>query len=264
MEALACLCSRQILIFIPTIDIKDRHCVRFRRGNFNEISVKLDIVKEAGNLITSGTKNIHVVDLEGSLGRPNLGVIRSVCGYVGLHARIQVGGGLRSLRMIGAYLDAGTSLVVLGTIALINPRFLLKATSEFGNRVGVGLDDNFGHIATNAWKQNSKLKTVEYLELATNYGVGIMLYTSLATDGELTGLNFVDAVEVMTKLIMPLAISGGLSSSEELKLTTKSSDWLAGILCGSAVYKKLIAPGKAIEATNLPSSKNDHKSHTLS
>lgn len=226
--------------------------MRLKEGNFADALTRLDIEKEVDALLSSGAKRIHVVDLEGSLGKPNLRIIRSLSHYVSSHALIQVGGGLRSLRLIGSYLDAGASHVILGTIAFTNPQFLLGACSEFPNQIGIGLDDRSGVVVTNAWKQESGSKTSHYLGLVRNFGPNQMAYTSIRTDGRLLGLNWFGATAVTASTATPLLISGGLSSSEEWKVSVKGDDWLVGMLCGSAVFKKLIGASTTIGMADFP------------
>jgi phosphoribosylformimino-5-aminoimidazole carboxamide ribotide isomerase len=240
------------LLFIPTIDIKGRYCVRLRQGEFDRLITSSDVSKEVGLLLASGAKRVHIVDLEGSLGRPNLRIIKSLKIYVGLMIQIQVGGGLRSFELVEAYLEAGASRIVLGTIILNNPKLLLKSCFSFLNRIGVGLDDNSGFIMTNAWRTRSQCKTITFLKLIRALGYSFLAFTSIQTDGGLEGINWETAVRISSSLITALQVSGGLSSAEELKASTQNCDWMGGIMCGSVLYKRLVEGHSAVKTTAFP------------
>ncbi|AGO28321.1 phosphoribosylformimino-5-aminoimidazole carboxamide ribotide isomerase [Candidatus Tremblaya phenacola PAVE] len=203
-------------------------------------------------LLASGAKRIHIVDLEGSLGRPNLSIIRGLKIYVGVTIQMQLGGGLRSSKLVEAYLRAGASDVVLGTIVLNNPKFLMKACFSFQNRIGIGLDDNSGFIMTNAWKIRSQYKTITFLKLIRALGYSFLAFTSIQTDGGLEGINWGTAVSISSSLITALLVSGGLSSAEELKTAILNCDWMVGIMCGSVLYKRLVDGRSAVKTIAFP------------
>ena len=191
-------------------------------------------------MLVQGAKRVHIVDLEGSLGRPNLSMVALLCKNFSSTMSLQLGGGIRSLKAIETYLLAGVSEVVLSTLAVQKPQFLIEACSEFPNRIILGLDVGKGFIVTNAWKQSSRLRFSDYVTLTKGLGVKWIVYTAIQADGKLSGLDLPTICSSSNHSILPLVASGGLSSSEELKAAHKEGGKIAGVVCGSSVYRGFV------------------------
>lgn len=227
-------------MLIPSIDIKNRYCVRLRGGKFSCLTSKWDLVSELSRILEQGAKRVHIVDLEGSLGRPNLSAISLLCKNFSSRASFQLGGGVRSLKTIETYLLAGVSEVVLSTLAVLKPQFLSEACSEFPNKIILGLDGSKEFITTNAWKQSSRFRLNDYINLTKSFGIKWIVYTATQADGKLNGLDLPATLSVSDRSILPLVASGGLSSSEELKRLQKESRKLVGVVCGSSVCRGFV------------------------
>jgi phosphoribosylformimino-5-aminoimidazole carboxamide ribotide isomerase len=229
------------MVIIPAIDIKDGRCVRLKQGNMAEETVfSDDPVSVARHWLAQGARRLHVVDLNGAVaGKPkNEVVIREIVRAVGDEIPVQLGGGIRDLDTVEAYIDAGVTYVVIGTAAVKNPGFLQDACAAFVGHIIAGLDARDGKVAVEGW---SKLTGHDVLDLARKfeeYGAESIIYTDIGRDGMLTGVNIDATVRLAQELRVPVIASGGLTNLADLKALCEVEDeGIIGVITGRALYE---------------------------
>ena len=222
----------------PAIDIKDKKCVRLIKGNFdNKTEYKTSPVDQAGKYNDHGFKNLHIVDLDGSLSGKtvNLGIIQEIVNKYDL--KVEVGGGVRTIDSIKKYVDTGVEKVILGSAAIKNKELLKEACNKFKNKIALGLDAKDGNLYVSGWKENLNVKTLDFLKEVNDFGVSRLIYTDINRDGTKTGPNFDVTVKTAEISKCPVIISGGVSSINDIKkakeLNKKNID---GIIVGKAIY----------------------------
>ncbi|WP_449370014.1 1-(5-phosphoribosyl)-5-[(5-phosphoribosylamino)methylideneamino]imidazole-4-carboxamide isomerase [Thiomonas sp.] len=228
------------MLLIPAIDLKDGQCVRLEQGEMQGATVfSEDPAAMARHWIDQGAERLHLVDLNGAFaGKPrNAEAISAILDEVGDEIPVQLGGGIRDLDTIEAYLDQGLSYVIIGTAAVKSPGFLRDACSAFGGHILVGLDARDGKVATDGW---SKLTGHEVADLARkfqDYGIEGVIYTDIGRDGMLTGINVEATVRLAEVLEVPVIASGGLSGMADIeRLCAVESSGVEGVICGRAIY----------------------------
>lgn len=234
------------MIIYPAVDLLDGKCVRLPQGNYNLATVYSENPAEFSALwVAKGAKVIHVVDLNGArTGRPvNDEVLLEIVKNAGVP--IQVGGGIRSMDRISMLMGIGVQRVILGTSAVGNPEFLLKAIKEFNNRIIVGIDAKDGYVAVDGWEKKSSRKAIEFAKEMESLGVGTIIYTDISKDGMLCGPNL-QAMETMVSSVgCNIIASGGVSSIQDL-LDLKNTG-VAGVITGRALYENRFDLAEAIK-----------------
>mgnify|MGYP001241406160 FL=1 len=222
----------------PAIDIKDKKCVRLVRGDFNnKTEYETSPIDQAGKYNEYGFKNLHIVDLDGALTGEtiNLGIIQEIVHKFDL--KIEVGGGIRSIDNIEKYTDAGVEKVILGSAAIKNKLFLKEACEKFPGKIALGLDAKDGLLSVSGWKENSNLKTLDFLKEVNDYGASRLIYTDINRDGMKTSPNFVETENVANNSNCPVIISGGVSSIDDIKKAKRLGNKnIEGIIVGKAIY----------------------------
>jgi phosphoribosylformimino-5-aminoimidazole carboxamide ribotide isomerase len=222
----------------PAIDIKDKKCVRLVKGNFEKkTEYKTSPVDQAGKYKDHGFKNLHIVDLDGALTGEtvNLNIICEIISKYDL--KIEVGGGVRTLDNIKKYIDVGVEKVILGSAAINNKEFLKIACAKFKNKVALGLDARDGNLAVSGWKENSNIKTIDFLKEVSDFGVSRLIYTDINKDGTKTNPNFDETAKIATMSKCPVVISGGVSSIKDIKKAKELNNKnIEGIIVGKAIY----------------------------
>ena len=237
----------------PAIDIKDKKCVRLIKGNFdNKTEYEMSPVEQAGKYKDHGFKNLHVVDLDGALTGEtvNIDIIEEIVGKFDL--KIEIGGGVRNFESIQKYTDAGVEKVILGSAAIKNKNFLKEACEKFTDKIALGLDAKDGYLSISGWKENSNLKTLDYLKKVNDYGVSRLIYTDINRDGMKLSPNFAETENIANNSNCPVIISGGVSSIEDIKKARELGNKnIEGIIVGKAIYDgdiKLDELAKEIDA----------------
>src|SRR5690625_1826278 len=180
------------MLLIPAIDLKDGRCVRLRQGDMQDVTVfSDDPAAMAEQWLEQGAQRLHLVDLNGAFaGKPvNQAAIEAIIEAVDDEAPIQIGGGIRDLDTIEAYLDLGIQYVIIGTAAVKNPGFLRDACSAFPGHIIVGLDAREGKVATDGWSKISRHDVIDMAHKFADYGCEAIIYTDIGRDGRLTGVN---------------------------------------------------------------------------
>ncbi|MBI3144794.1 MAG: 1-(5-phosphoribosyl)-5-[(5-phosphoribosylamino)methylideneamino]imidazole-4-carboxamide isomerase [Pseudogulbenkiania sp.] len=237
------------MLLIPAIDLKDGQCVRLKQGVMEDATVfSDDPVKVAVHWRDQGARRLHLVDLNGAFaGKPkNLAVIRDILAEVGEDLPVQLGGGIRDLDTIDAYLGMGLKYVLIGTAAVKNPGFLHDACDAFPGQVIVGLDAKDGMVAIDGWAKITQHNVIDLAKRFEDYGVASVIYTDIGRDGMLNGVNIDATVKLAQALTIPVIASGGLTNLDDIKqLCAVESEGIEGAITGRAIYEGSIDFGQA-------------------
>lgn len=236
------------MILYPAIDLKNGQCVRLLRGEMAKVTVfNDDPGAQARFFADKGCEWLHVVDLDGAVaGRPvNDVAIRGILAAITLP--VQLGGGLRDLTTIEAWLAAGVTRAILGTVALRDPGLVREACKRFPERIAVGIDARDGFVATEGWATTSTVRAIELGLRLEDAGVAAIIYTDINRDGAMTGVNVDATVELAWALTTPVIASGGVASLEDLRaLKAESQAGIEGVICGRSLYDGRIDPAAAV------------------
>ena len=226
------------MILFPAIDLKDGVCVRLEQGDMGRATVfNGDPAAQARSFKAAGFEYLHVVDLNGAFaGRPvNAAAVEAILDGVGLP--VQLGGGIRDRGTIAAWLDKGVARVIIGTAAVRDPDLVRGAAREWPGRVAVGLDARDGRVAVAGWAETSDLPVLEMARRFEDAGVAAIVYTDIARDGLLKGLNIDATVALAAEITIPVIASGGLASLDDIRaLIAPRAARLAGAIAGRALY----------------------------
>jgi len=226
------------MIIFPAIDIKDGVCVRLIRGDYRQItSYENSPIDQATKYFQNGFNNIHIVDIDGALhGRPvNSTTIKEIVKKV--KSKIQIGGGIRTIDDISRWIEMGIDRIVMGTAAVENIELLETACNKFKNKIAVALDVKDGFIALSGWTKRTNISAIDFIKKIQNFGVSRIIYTDINRDGTKQGPNIKDTVELSSKAKIPLVISGGVSSLDDIKkIKSLSNSSIEGVIIGKAIY----------------------------
>lgn len=228
------------MLLIPAIDLKEGKCVRLRQGDMNQTTVFSDQpVEVARRWVEAGARRLHVVDLDGAFkGEPiNAEVIHDIAeAFPDLP--IQVGGGIRNETSVEVYIQAGVRFVIIGTQAVKEPHFISDLCVEFPTHIIVGLDARDGKVATDGWSKLSKHDAVDMARHFEEDGVEAIIYTDIARDGMMQGVNIEATVELAESINIPVIASGGIKNIENVKKLAKvSGSGIIGAITGRAIYE---------------------------
>ena len=226
------------MIILPAIDIKDGVCVRLIKGDYRQItSYENTPIDQAKKYFQNGFNNIHIVDIDGALrGRAvNSFIINEIVKKV--KSKIQIGGGIRTIDDISRWMEMGVDKVVMGTAAVENIELLETACNKFNNKIAVALDVKDGFIALSGWTKRTNISAIDFIKKIQNFGVSRIIYTDINRDGTKQGPNIKDTVELSSKSTIPLVISGGVSSLEDIKkIKSQSNSNIEGVIVGKSIY----------------------------
>ncbi len=226
------------MILFPAIDLKNGECVRLIRGDMARATVfNPDPAQQAHIFETQGFAHLHVVDLDGAFaGHPvNAAAIERVLETVSM--KVQLGGGVRDMRTVEGWLDKGVSRVIIGTAAVKDPGFVREAARRHPGHIAVGIDARDGRVAVDGWARSSDMSALELGCRFEDAGVAAIVYTDIARDGVLLGLNIASTVALAETLSIPVIASGGLASIADIeRLLEPDCARLAGAISGRALY----------------------------
>jgi phosphoribosylformimino-5-aminoimidazole carboxamide ribotide isomerase len=236
------------VILFPAIDLKDGQCVRLELGDMSQATVFNDNpAAQAQSFEAQGFEYLHVVDLNGAFaGRPvNAAAVEAILGAVKLP--VQLGGGIRDLGTIEAWLGRGIRRVILGTVAVRNPALVREACKTFPGRVAVGIDAKGGKVAVEGWAQSSELSAIDLAQRFEDAGVAAIIYTDIDRDGVLKGLNLPATADLARATAIPVIASGGLAGIEDVQaLLQPEYRMLEGAITGRALYDGRLDAGAAL------------------
>ena len=226
------------MILFPAIDLKNGQCVRLEQGDMARATVfDLDPAAQAASFAAQGFEYLHVVDLDGAFaGKPmNAHAVEAMLGAVSMP--VQLGGGIRDLKTVEAWLAKGVARVIIGTAAVRDPALVKDAARKFPQRVAVGLDARDGKVAVEGWAETSEVRALEIAQRFEDAGVAAIVFTDIARDGLLKGLNLDATIALAERISIPVIASGGFASIEDVKaLLTLRAKKLAGAIAGRALY----------------------------
>ena len=231
------------MILIPAIDLKQGHCVRLRQGNMEDSTVfSEDPVAMAGKWVSQGCKRLHLVDLDGAFeGEPiNADVIEEICASFP-DLPIQVGGGIRKTSTVEAYIEAGVSYVIIGTMAVKRPEFITELCSEFPGNVIIGIDARDGMVAVQGWAEESNHSASDLALRFEDQGVSAIVYTDISRDGMMQGVNVRATRELAASVHVPVIASGGVTDMNDIVALNGVKDaGIEGVIIGRALYERTI------------------------
>ena len=235
----------------PAIDLKDGKCIRLKKGKLDKITHYNDNpLLQAKKFKDSGAKWIHMVDIDGAFMGKNQNHQTFIEIKKKVDCFIQVGGGIRNEKTAEYLIENNIDRIVLGTIAVNNPKLVKKMCKIFPKKIAIGLDSKKGYVTTEGWVK-TKNRTV--IELAKNYediGVTHLIFTDIEKDGVLDGVSFDQLNELLQSTTLKIIASGGVSSLDDIKklrdigIQNKNLD---GVIVGKAIYENMIAVNKAIK-----------------
>ncbi len=236
------------MILFPAIDLKEGRCVRLIQGDMDQATVfNDDPAAQAAAFEAQGFEWLHVVDLDGAFaGKPmNGAAVDTILARV--RVPVQLGGGIRDMKTVESWLAKGVARVIIGTAAVRDPDFVREAARRHPGRIAVGIDAKNGLVAVEGWAQTSLLTAEELGRRFEDAGVVAIVYTDIARDGILTGLNIPMTLSLARAVSIPVIASGGLASMADIeRLTQPDCAVLAGAISGRALYDGRIDPAEAL------------------
>ncbi|MFO7909276.1 MAG: 1-(5-phosphoribosyl)-5-[(5-phosphoribosylamino)methylideneamino]imidazole-4-carboxamide isomerase [Halomonas sp.] len=228
------------MLVIPAIDLKDGQCVRLKQGRMDDATAYGDDpVAMAARWVKAGARRLHLVDLNGAFeGKPVNGEAVTAIARAYPDLPIQIGGGIRSAETIEHYLAAGVSYVIIGTKAVKEPDFVGEMCRAFPGHVIVGLDAREGYVATDGWAEVSTLKATELAKRFADDGVSSIVYTDIARDGMMQGVNVEATAALARDGGLPVIASGGVTNLLDIKALCEVADsGILGAITGRAIYE---------------------------
>ena len=236
------------MILFPAIDLKDGQCVRLKQGAMDRATVfNDDPAAQAGRFEEQGFEYLHMVDLNGAFeGRPVNGeAVDAILSAITIPS--QLGGGIRDMATIETWLGKGVARVILGTAAVKNPELVREACAAFPGRIAVGLDARDGHVAVEGWDEVSGEAVIPLARRFEDVGVAAIIYTDIARDGVLKGLNLAATAELAQAVSIPVIASGGLASIDDVRaLLRPEYAMLEGAITGRALYDGRLDAAEAL------------------
>lgn len=236
------------MILFPAIDLKGGACVRLVRGEMASATVfNNDPAAQARQFAAAGFAWLHVVDLDGAFAGKsvNAGAVQAIRDAVNL--QIQLGGGIRDRAAIDRWLDLGIDRVVLGTAALRDPGLVRRAAAEHPGRIAVGIDARDGRVAVEGWAETSAVGAVELGRRFADAGIAAIVYTDIARDGALTGVDAAATAGFARQVGVPVIASGGIAALADIEaLAAYEAEGIAGAICGRALYDGRLDPKAAL------------------
>ncbi len=235
------------MIIYPAIDIIGGKCVRLQQGSYSDVTVfgdsPVDMAKKWESL---GAEYLHVVDLDGARSgkSENAEIIAQIAKT--LKIPVQIGGGIRTLETIEAYLSGGLSRVILGTSAVNNREMLISALKEYKDKIAVGIDAKDGKVAIHGWEKTSDFTAVDFAKEVEALGTKTIIYTDISRDGMLKGPNLQAMKEMADSVSLNVIASGGVSKLADIVDLKQTG--VSGVIVGKALYTGNVNLKEAIEA----------------
>ena len=226
------------MIIFPAIDIKGGKCVRLFQGDFNKVTeYEASPLNQAKKLEELGFDFLHIVDLDQAADplkkKSNFNIVKDIIKNTNL--KVQLGGGLRTLKNIEEAINSGVSSVVVGTSAINDVSFLQNACDKFNNQISVSIDSKNGLIATQGWKKITQKKIADYMNEIKNIKVKSIIFTDINRDGTKKGVNLKETLNLVQLTKFPVIASGGISKIDDV-IEIKNTEKIRGVIIGKAIY----------------------------
>ncbi len=238
------------MILYPAIHLKDGQCVRLLHGDMDKATVfNNSPADQAARFARDGFEWLHVVDLNGAIeGRAvNADAVNAILNAVSIP--VQLGGGIRTYEQVEAWIEAGVSRVILGTVAVENPELVKRAAREWPEQIAVGVDVKDGKVAVKGWVDTSDLDAVTLARRFEDAGVAALIVTDISRDGAMTGVNVEQVGELADSVHIPVIASGGVASVRDIELLkARKGVPVAGAILGRSLYAGAIKPAEALAA----------------
>lgn len=234
------------MIILPAIDIQNGECVRLQKGDFSTAhKVAENPYETAAGFAAAGAKWIHMVDLDGAKcgATMNAPIFLQVARESEL--RVEVGGGIRDMETVDAYLQNGISRVILGSAAVKNPQLVKDAVNHYREQIAVGIDAKEGIVATEGWLENGRVSYLELAKKMEQIGVKFIIFTDISRDGMLTGANFEQLAALNEAVACNVIASGGIRDIRDIEMCKELN--LYGVICGKSIYAGSLSLEKAVE-----------------
>ena len=225
----------------PAIDIKNGKCVRLTKGDFKSEKIyNTNPVDQAEIFSNAGFKYLHIIDLDGALEGSliNIEIIKEIVKK--FNFKIEMGGGIRSKDSVARLLDIGIEKIILGTAAIKDKSFLETCCKNFPKNIALSLDARKNKIATSGWREQTQINIFDFLITVKDYGISRLIYTDIDRDGTNTGPNLEDSYEIAERFNLPVIISGGISSMNDINKIIKDNKKIEGIIVGKALYENRV------------------------
>ena len=237
------------MIFFPAIDLKDGKCIRLTQGLLKNLKVyNEDPIKQAKEFERAGCEWIHIVDIDGAFSGKTINHDLVFEIKKNTKCKIQMGGGIRSIKTIENLIKNDIDRIVLGTVALKNPELVKLACNNFPKRIAVGLDTKDNKVAVEGWSKTSEMEDTDLIRMYEDVGVSAVIYTDISRDGLLSGVNIKNIKKILMASSVNIIASGGVASQDDvfelLKIKNKK---LEGVICGKAIYEGKINVNEIIK-----------------
>ncbi len=237
------------MILYPAIDLKDGRCVRLLHGDLNKETVfNTSPADQARQFQKQGFSWLHVVDLNGAVeGRPvNAAAVADIMNAISIP--VQLGGGVRTMEAIEAWIEAGIDRVILGTVAVKDPALVKAAARQWPEQIAVAIDARDGMVATEGWIGASDLGVIELAKRFEDAGVAALIVTDIGRDGAMVGVNVDQVGEVADAVSIPVIASGGIASVRDIELLkARPGVPIAGAVLGRSLYEGAVDPAQALK-----------------
>ena len=237
------------MIIFPAIDIIDSKPVRLFKGDFSTASqVADDALETAEGFVKAGCQWVHMVDLDGSLKKEPVNAETFIAVAKETSLKVELGGGIRTMKNIDFYVNNGIARIILGSVALKNPELVREAVKEFGSIIAVGIDAKNGYVATEGWTQSSNIYFTDLAKQMESVGVETIIYTEISKDGTLSGPNISQLEEINNSVSCNITASGGVTNLDDIVRLREAG--LYGAICGKSIYQGTLNLKEAVEACN--------------
>jgi phosphoribosylformimino-5-aminoimidazole carboxamide ribotide isomerase len=227
------------MLIIPAIDIKEGRCVRLTEGQFEDVEIfSDDPTVMAVKWVNKGAKMLHVVDLDGArYGKlTNISLLEKIIKKINIP--VQTGGGIRNYHEVKNLINIGASRVILGTILWKDKSLAKRLFEDFSEKIIAGIDAREGYVAIEGWQNITSVDALDFAKEMERLGARRIIYTDIKRDGTLMGPNILNIEKMVKKLNIPLIVSGGIASLNDIKELKKfEALGIEGIIIGKALYK---------------------------
>lgn len=234
------------MIIFPAIDIIGGKPVRLYKGDFSTAhQVASDVLETADGFVKAGCEWIHMVDLDGSLKKEPVNTETFICVAKQTPLKVELGGGIRTMKDIDFYVNNDISRIILGSVALKNPQLVKEAVAEFGDIIAVGIDAKNGFAAAEGWVESSNVYFTDLAKQMEAVGVKTIIYTDISKDGTLSGPNVEQLVEINNAVSCDITASGGVTNINDI--ISLRDNGLYGAICGKSLYEGTLNLTEAVE-----------------